>query len=152
MPISGFDSGDRERDADVRGILKESEQSDLLFRSKPMSEGKWREAVKKSSLVLEGELNIAGRSFPISTQCQIVATASGVEVDGVIPVSFAKFDLKVPKVGGGLIVKADSDLELHFHIRSDKMLGADKALPEKAAKEVDEIEQKKKKEDDDDDT
>ena len=42
VPINGFDSGDRDRDQDVRVILKESEQSDIMFHSKVMSEIEWR--------------------------------------------------------------------------------------------------------------
>lgn len=133
IPIAGFDSGDKDRDVDVRQILKESEQSDILFRSKSMTEAEWRQTSQKSSEVLEGTLEIAGKSYPISTPVTITKVSSGIEVDGVAIVPFAKFDLKPPKVGGGLIAKADSDLELHFHLVSDKILGADKIVAHPAA-------------------
>ena len=98
-----------------------------------MSENEWKKALQKSSLVLDGELIIAGKSYSISAPSQITKIKGGVEVDGVAVVPFAKFDLQPPKVGGGLIAKADSDLELHFHLLSPKILGADKVLapPEK---------------------
>lgn len=136
VPISGFDSDDKERDKDVREILKEAEQSDIVFRSKTMTETEWREAIKKPSFVLEGELSIAGKSFPLTAPVEISKAEDGIEADGVITVPFSRFDLQPPKVGGGLFARAESDLELHFHLMSDKILGADKAVaPPVPAKE-----------------
>lgn len=133
VPISGFDSGDKDRDQDVKTILKEAEQPEIIFRSKVMSEKDWKEFVQKTSVTLDGELTIAGKSYNISAPAQVTKGSNGLEIDGVAVVPFSKFDLQPPKVGGGLIAKADSDLELHFHLLSDKILGADKVLspPEK---------------------
>jgi hypothetical protein len=128
IPINSFDSEDKERDRDVREILKESEQPDIVFRSKVMTEKVWRETLKKTSIKLDGDLEIAGKSYPVSVPVDIVKTAGGIEADGVLTVPFGKFDLQPPKVGGGVIAKVDSDLEMHFHIMSEKVLGADKAI------------------------
>lgn len=133
VPISGFDSGDKDRDQDVKIILKETEQPEILFRSKVMAEKDWKEFVQKPNVTLDGDLTIAGKSYAISAPAQVTKVATGLEIDGVAVVPFSKFDLQPPKVGGGLIAKADSDLELHFHLLSEKILGADKVLtrPEK---------------------
>src|SRR5262249_23633002 len=112
VPISGFDSGDKDRDQDVKTVLKESEQPDIIFRSNTMSEKEWKDYIQKSNVTLDGELTIAGKPYAISAPATVTKTKDGVEVDGVAVVPFAKFDLQPPKVGGGLIAKADSDLEL----------------------------------------
>lgn len=133
IPISSFDSGDKDWDQDFRDLLKESEQPDILFHSKVLSEKEWKLLVQKSDVVMEGELNINNKKYPLTAPCKIIKVPGGVEVDGVTTVPFAKFELQPPKTAGGLIAKADSDLEIHFHLVSDKVLGADKlfAPPEK---------------------
>lgn len=133
IPITSFDSGDKDWDQDFRDLLKVSEQPDILFRSKEMSEKEWRQVVQKTSITLDGELNINNKTFKVTTPVQIKKVSGGVEVDGMTTVPFSKFELEPPKTMGGLITKTDSDLELHFHLVSEKILGADKifAPPEK---------------------
>lgn len=149
VPIAGFDSGDKDRDQDVKSILKESEQSDIIFRSKTMNEKDWKQFVQKPNVSLDGELTIAGKAYGISAPAQITKAGTGLEIDGIAVVPFSKFELQPPKFGGGLIAKADSDLELHFHLLSDKILGADKVLVT-LEKEKDIIRDAMKKIEDDD--
>jgi hypothetical protein len=128
VPISGFDSGDRDQDQEVKDMLKESEQADIVFRSKVMTEKQWHEVLQKPAVVFEGELTIAGKSYSITAPANLSKEKDGIEFDGVAVVPFAKFDLQPPKRGGGFIAKTDSDVELHFHLTTDKILGADKIL------------------------
>ena len=133
IPITSFDSGDKDWDQNFRELLKVGEQPDILFHSKEMSEKEWKQVVQKTSITLDGELNINNKTYNVTTPVQIKKVAGGVEVDGMTTVPFSKFELEPPKTMGGLITKTDSDLELHFHLVSEKILGADKifAPPEK---------------------
>jgi hypothetical protein len=132
-PISAFESNDKDWDQDLRDILKESDQPDVIFHSKIMSEKDWKQLVQKAKVDLEGEITLANKTYPIVTPCTINKVTNGIEVDGQTTVPFSKFELQPPKSGGGFIAKADSDLEIHFHLMSEKVLGADKlfAPPEK---------------------
>jgi hypothetical protein len=133
VPVSTFESRDKNWDQDLRDSLKDSDQPDVIFHSKVMSEKEWKQLVQKSKVDLDGEISFANKTFPITASCTLIKVTNGVEVDGVTKVSFSKFGLEPPKKGGGFIAKADSDLEIHFHLVSDKILGADKlfAPPEK---------------------
>jgi hypothetical protein len=95
-----------------------------------MSEKEWKKLAQKPKVTLDGELSIANKTYPITAPCQLTKVSEGIEVDGVTSVPFSKLDVQPPK---GFIVKADSDLEIHFHLVSDKILGADRLFtaPEK---------------------
>lgn len=125
IPIRSFSSGDEDRDRDVQRILKGDERSELTFRSKAMSADEWHALFKKKNFELAGELAIGERSFPLKLEATYSETKSNAEVDGVGNVRFADFDIKPPKVGGGVIAKAKPDIELHFHLISTRILSAD---------------------------
>ena len=133
VPISAFESEDKDWDQELRDVLKESDQPDVIFHSKVLSEKEWKQLVQRPKVNLDGEISLGNKTFPINTPCALTKVPGGIEIDGVTSVPFAKFELQPPKKGGGFIVKADSDLEIYFHLVSEKFLGADKIFgaPEK---------------------
>lgn len=149
VPITAFDSGDKDWDQDFRDLLKAGEQPDIIFRTKVFTEKEWKQLVEKTSVTVDGELNINNKTYDVSMPVQIKKITGGIEVDGMTTVPFSKFELEPPKTMGGLITKADSDLELHFHLVSDKILGADKIFS-KPEKDKDIIKDAMKAIDDDD--
>lgn len=125
IPVRSFSSGDSERDKDVLVILKASQRPELTFRSKAYDVGQWREKFAKTDFPLEGELYIGAKAYPLTLQVKYSEKESTAEVDGAGKVRFKDFDIKPPKVAGGLVAKAQSDFELHFHLVSQRILGAD---------------------------
>lgn len=125
IPVRSFNSGDSERDKDVFVILKADQRAELTFRSKAYTEEKWHEMFRKSTFPLEGELFIGTKSFPLTLQVTYSEKENTAEVAGIGKVRFKDFDMKPPKVAGGVVAKASSELELHFHLVSQRILGAD---------------------------
>jgi len=133
VPVSAFESNDKDWDQELRDAIKESEQPDIIFRSKILSEKDWKQQVQKPKIDLDGEVVFGNKTIPVTVPCNVSKVKNGIEVDGATSVPFEKFGITPPKKGGGLIAKAESNLEIHFHLLSDKILGADKlfSAPEK---------------------
>lgn len=129
VPIRRFQSGDVSRDADVAKILKADQEPNLVFRSKTYKASEWKAMLKKSDLKIDGTIEIGNEAFPVTANAKLEKAESGLEVDGVIQARFENFKLTPPKVWGGIIASAKKDLELHFHLLSQRTLGFDSLLP-----------------------
>lgn len=126
IPVKSFQSGDADRDEDVMKTLKASDRAELVFKSKPMTAEEWRKLFAKEKFQIAGELSIGKKTYPIKLDSHYLQTEdSGAEVEGMAKVSFKDFDIDPPRVAGGLIAKTKQDLELHFHLLSSRILGAD---------------------------
>lgn len=125
VPVRGFNSGDSERDQDVAKVLKVEERPELTFRTKARTAAQWKELFAKKEFDLEGELTIGAKSFPIVVQSSYISKPEAAEIDGVAHVAFKDFDLVPPRVVGGVVAKTKPGLELHFHLLSNRILGAD---------------------------
>ncbi len=124
IPIDRFESGEAERDKDVQKALKYEKQDSLYFKSEKMSKKSWMEKLTSMQpFLVNGSLNIGGQDYPITTKVIMVKTDSGFEVDGLIQTKFKELGLKPPALFGGIMAKVREDLELHFHLLSDKTLG-----------------------------
>jgi hypothetical protein len=131
IPIRSFNSGDTERDRDVAKILKVEKRPELTFKSLSHSGEKWREFFSKPEFDLEGRLFIGDKSFPVQFSSRYMDKEDAGEIDGVGRVKFVDFDLKPPKVAGGVFASVKPELELHFHFVSQRILGADSIRPVK---------------------
>ncbi|MBX3021954.1 MAG: YceI family protein [Bdellovibrionales bacterium] len=125
IPVRSFKSDDPDRDQDVMKILKAEERPELTFRTKAMTAEEWKKLFGKINFDLEGELFIGNRSFPLKVRSTYLPKPDAAEVDGVARVQFKDFDIPLPTVGGGVLAKAKPELELHFHLQSHRILGAD---------------------------
>jgi hypothetical protein len=125
IPIRGFKSGDTSRDEDVVKTLRAEVKPEMTFRTKSMSAQKWRELFTKKDFELEGDLSIADKSYPIKITSHYIDKTDTAEVDGIAKVRFADFEISPPKVVGGLVAKTKPEFELHFHLLSSRILGAD---------------------------
>jgi len=125
VPVRSFNSGDTDRDKDVLKILKAEERPELTFRSKAFTGDQWRDLFAKKEFPLEGQLYIGGYSYPLALQVQYFGKTNSAEVHGNARVRFQDFDIKPPKVAGGIVAKSKPDFELHFHLVSQRILGAD---------------------------
>lgn len=134
VPIRGFTSGESDRDKDVAKILKSEERPDLTFKSKAMSADQWRELFNKSNFELDGELSVGVKDYPIKISMRYIDKSEEAEVDGTGRIRFQDLNLKPPTVGGGIFVKTKSEIELHFHLQSRRILGADSIRLKKESK------------------
>lgn len=125
IPVRSFNSDDPDRDQDVQKLLKMEERQELTFRTKALTADAWRDLFAKGDFDLEGELSIGKKSFPLTIRSHYLAKDDAAEVDGVAKVRFKDFDIEPPRVVGGVVVKAKPDLELHVHLVSQRILGAD---------------------------
>ncbi|MGE3683260.1 MAG: YceI family protein [Bdellovibrionales bacterium] len=137
IPVRGFDSGEEELDEDVMELLRAKERPELTFRSKPRSAQAWRDLFAKGEFELDGELQIGTSPYPVKFKTQYVEREGVAEVDGVTSVRFSDFGIKPPSVMGGVWAKAQPDLELHFHLTSQRILGADSIRLSKSSSDVD---------------
>lgn len=125
IPVRSFNSGDADRDKDVADILKADQKPEMTFRSKAMTADQWKALFTKGDFEVEGELSIGNKSYPLKLHSKYLTTDDGAEVDGIAKVRFSDFDISPPKVVGGVLAKAKPDLELDFHLLSQRILGAD---------------------------
>lgn len=125
IPVRSFNSGDSERDHDVMKILKADERPELTFRTKAMTAEEWKKLFAKSDFDIEGELMIGKKSFPLKIRSKYIVKDDNAEVDGHARVRYADFDITPPTVVGGVVAKAKPEFELHFHLQSQRILGAD---------------------------
>jgi len=125
VPLRGFRSGDTDRDRDVMKILKAEVSPDLVFRTKALSADQWRDLFAKQTFNIDGDLKIGERTFPLVLMATYKEGEISAEVSGVSTVRFQDFDIKPPAVGAGFVARAKPELELHFHLMSPRILGAD---------------------------
>ncbi|MCB0357161.1 MAG: YceI family protein [Bdellovibrionales bacterium] len=126
IPIENFESGEAERDKDVKKLLKVEKQDSLYFTTKKMNKSDWQNLLKKDGRVpIKGYLNIGGSDFPVTAQVKFLSTEKGIEADGKIETTFKDLSLDPPQLFGGVMAQVKQDLELYFHLQSDKTLGFD---------------------------
>ena len=125
VPVRSFNSGDSDRDKDVLKILLADQRPEITFRSKAFSEAEWHSFFSKDNFPLEGQLYIGPNAYPVTLTVKYTEKDAFAEVQGAARVRFADFQIKPPKVGGGLVAKSSSDFELLFHLVSQRILGAD---------------------------
>lgn len=125
IPVHSFNSGDADRDRDVMTILKSSERPELIYKTKALTADAWKALFAKNDFDIEGELTIGAKSFPVVLHSHYKAESGQPEIEGMAKVHFADFDIKPPSVMAGVVAKAKPDLELYFHLMSQRILGAD---------------------------
>jgi polyisoprenoid-binding protein YceI len=129
IPLRSFQSGETDRDKEVMKILLSDQRPELTFRSRALTAEGWRELFAKSEFELEGYLSIGNKTFPLKLAARYSERSESAEVEGLAQVRFSDFDLRPPKIVGGLLVKTKPELELHFHLLSQRILGADSIRP-----------------------
>jgi polyisoprenoid-binding protein YceI len=125
IPVRSFNSGDTDRDKDVAVILKSDQKPEMTFKSKAMTAEQWKALFAKGDFDISGELSIGNKSYPLTLHSKYSGKEDMAEVDGTGRVRFEDFELSPPKVVGGVVAKAKPDIELHFHLLSSRILGAD---------------------------
>ena len=122
IPISAFDSKERDRDKEVAKLLKAAQQPVMVFRSQALSAEDWKSMLQRGNGSIRGKLTIGNKPFPVSSQFTLLKRGAKIEAYGRILTKFTAFGIQPPEVGpGGIIAKAPDYLELHFNLSSDKV-------------------------------
>lgn len=125
IPILSFESGEVERDRDVAKLLKVENQKNLDFHSESMSQKAWKEKIKAGHFDLKGHLKIAGSEYPVTAKIEVTENdEKQMLVQGMISTRFKDFDLKPPRLWGGIGASVSKDLNLLFQLQPGKTLGA----------------------------
>jgi hypothetical protein len=129
IPIDRFESGEEERDKDVRKILKSDKQDSLIFKTEKLKKEDWTKIIlAKKEIHINGILNIGGKEYPIVASVLIIKNGENYEVDGLVKTKFKKLGVKAPQLFAGLMAKVKDEVELHFHLLSEKTLGFEALL------------------------
>ena len=125
VPISGFESGEIERDRDVAKLLKADISKSLNYVSESISLGVWKEKIAEGHFSLEGQLFIGKKPYPITIEIDRKKAEDGEEVFlGVSKSKFKSFGIDPPALFAGIGAKVSSKLELLFKLQAREVLGA----------------------------
>ncbi|MCB9025259.1 MAG: hypothetical protein H6625_03005 [Bdellovibrionaceae bacterium] len=124
IPIDSFESGEEERDKDVKKILKIDQQNALIFLSEKKTKQEWKKVLMETHEVpFSGLLSIANNSYKVKASVNIIKSNDGMEARGKIITKFNDLGLEPPSLFGGIMAKVKEDLELQFILQSEKTLG-----------------------------
>ena len=133
VPIENFDSGEAERDKDVKKLLKVEKQDSLYFTTEKKTKEEWQQLLAYSENVkIAGKLNIGGNDFPVNATVKLVKSDNKLEARGSIVTKFKHLGLKPPVLFGGLMAKVKEELQLEFHLQANKTLGFDSLTQQEA--------------------
>jgi hypothetical protein len=124
IPVRSFQSGDLSRDKDVSKILKAEQRAEITFKTTSLSAEQWRKVFAQKTFLLEGDITIGDKTFPLKVTADYQMKSEGAEVDGLGNIQFSDLGLRPPVLLGGMVARVKSDLELHFHLVSQRILGA----------------------------
>lgn len=128
FPIKKFESGEKDRDAEVFVILQGEKQADLIFKTQQLTAVQWKALLNGESAKFLGELIIGGKSFAVEVPASISGEGDARQVKGVLETKFSKLGIKPPKVAGGAIAKVKDLLKLHFQLQLKHVKGLEALL------------------------
>jgi len=115
VPVSGFDSGEPERDLHVQEILKAKDFPNIVFQSDALDPKEWKTGEPKE---LRGKLSVAGKEVPINLT--VSKDKEGNAAQGYLIAKFTTFGIEPPSVAMGVVAKVQDYLELHFRVQIPK--------------------------------
>ncbi len=121
VPLADFNSGDAERDSEVRKLLKEDVQPELVFVSDTTTARDWPSYLNGTLSTLKGVLKIGGKSHPVVLQLQ--KRVDNQPLVGRVDVSLKALEIEAPGFAGGLVAKVEDTIELWFQVlpQQDKL-------------------------------
>ena len=113
VPVASFDSGEKDRDADIVKILKADKHPNIEFKTPPMSILDLEDVINGNVSSLKGDLSIGGQKFPV--QLLIMGSGPGPKAHLIarLEAKFSTFNIEPPSVAGGLVASVDDLLWLH---------------------------------------
>ena len=114
IPLGEFSSGEAERDLEVRKLLREDKQADLLFISDTLTGRDWPSYLEGSLPLVKGALKVGGQNYPVTLQLQ--KRTGPAPLYGKIEVSLKSLEVAAPAVAGGLVAQVDDIVELWMQV------------------------------------
>ena len=131
FPIDKFDSGEKDRDAEVLLILGAEKQKNLEFLSSAMTKEEWMNLISSSeAYAMAGKLKIAGKEFDVSFEVETRGEGDNKRYFGHLHSKFSTFNIEPPSVAGGMVAKVRDTLKLSFMFQEAKIFGAEKLKAE----------------------
>ena len=124
VPVESFDSDNSIRDGVVIEILKAEDYPNLRFETNWFSDSDIRYLLENGGKKLNGILNLAGRSYPVSFQMDFFNLGGHYRIEAHLDTSYSEFEMEPPVGGpGGLMAIVKDKLELLAHLQSDQITG-----------------------------
>lgn len=124
MPSNSFESGEKKRDEDVAKLLGPSGVGDVMFRTDERTAVEWHNLIMQEKFEIPGVVVIDGKEHAVTAEATHTSTPEGYEIDGVIKTNLKHLGITPPTMVGGVFAKVQNDIELHFHLKGDRTLGA----------------------------
>ena len=124
VPHNSFESGEKKRDEDVSKLLGGNQNSYVSFHTEMKTAPEWNALIMQEKFQVPGVLTVNGHDVPVNAEAARASTADGYEIDGVVKTTFKDLDLQAPTMVAGVFAKVQNDIELHFHLKADRTLGA----------------------------
>lgn len=122
LPLSAFDSGEKERDEHVSELLGGTKNPNLILESEAKTRPDWDKFFAAESSELSVELKLGDKSFPL----KLSPVVDSQMIVGSVEVDLEKdLELSSPSVAFGLVAKVDPVVELHFHLLQNKIKNVD---------------------------
>ena len=113
LPIESIESGEGRRDRYMTEVMNAERHPLLVFRTGPISRTEAQRLLAGDTLALEGTLEVAGRTHPLSFLLSLGEGPEGPLLEGVAQSRFTELGLEPPRVGfRGVIADADDELTL----------------------------------------
>lgn len=129
VPVKSFDSGEEERDAEVKKILKADKQENIVFRSEPVQTIEWQDLISGNTSSLKGQLSIGGNAYPTLFQVLRQGKGEQAKLEGRLETTFTDFEIEPPSVAAGLVAKVDDKLILHSQLFLKDIYGLEIEAP-----------------------
>lgn len=123
-----FEIGEKKRDEDVSRILGGNENLYVTFRSDMKTAPDWNLLIMQEKFQIPGVLIVNGREVSVTAEAAKASTPEGYEIDGIVKTNFKDLNIAAPEMVAGLFAKVQNDVELHFHLKADRTLGASSIL------------------------
>lgn len=129
IPVLSFESGEIERDRDVAKLLRVDDSKEIIFKSESLKNSEWKKIRSDNGFIVSGLLFIGKKPYPIEAKLSLKKRENGnFQIKGVVNTSFKNFNIKPPRLWGGIGARVGDKLSLLFQLNAEKTLGASNFL------------------------
>ncbi len=126
-PLDSFNSGEPDRDLEVKKILGFEKRAQITFSTEPKTEIEWQELIdlgKTTDSKIKGKLLWSDQEKEVEFSLRIEKIEDSILVFVKLETQFSALSIKQPSVVGGLVAKVFDELSLYgkFNLKkiSDK--------------------------------
>lgn len=129
VPISSLDSGIGRRDKSIFRILKINQYPDIRFITALIPLTALHQAFEIGGMPISGNLEVAGKSFPVTFLLRIVKRSEKIIIKGKLVTTFSNLEVVLPLVGPWGVLEDPIDyLEILVHLQLDRIFESSRLL------------------------